>query len=372
MKFRTGKTNPPVAVVFSDSHLCSRTWKHRSIFSDSFFAFQQIIDFAVTSGLPLIAAEAEPIVFMHEQLQRLNSAGLDFYYVQGQHEMDNVPWLNLAGACGHHLHGKSVSLHPNITLRGLDYLPRDKLQQELQTLDDDFNVLVTHQVWGDFMGDIAMPQGDFSDIPHASLLITGDYHKTVYDNYKNKQNEAMRVYSPGATHLRAINEPATHSFGVLYADGSIKQQPLLSRIVETVEILSESDLAHFCGTALTRNDYFLSDDSLVECLPEVIRKPLLHITYSSKLDGSQLYTQVITHVRDRAHIFWKEIPPEKAEAVQTGVQADFSSGSAVTMCDIKQKPVVFNLAAELLLTPDDQYTRVLSQWAKKQLTNEGE
>ena len=135
------------AVIISDAHLQTRTWRHRPIFGDACHSFTQAIDYAIELQIPVIGAgdlidrrvnEPEPIVFLMDELSRLTTAGGKFYFTQGQHELDDTPWFNIGGADVIHVNKTSFRIHDSedgIPCYGLDYQPKDKLQEELDKID---------------------------------------------------------------------------------------------------------------------------------------------------------------------------------------------------------------------------------------------
>ena len=68
-----------------------------------------------------------PVTFFHRELDKLEEAGIDFYYLQGQHCSDDPPWL-----AGHrhavHLHKQVIDLDYH-TAYGLDFQPFGKLRK---------------------------------------------------------------------------------------------------------------------------------------------------------------------------------------------------------------------------------------------------
>jgi DNA repair exonuclease SbcCD nuclease subunit len=125
-----------VAAIFADGHLARRTWKHKPIEGDSYWGFQQICQRAVEEEVEFIIGagdlidkrlnEPEPIVFLQKMLKYLEGHGIDFLFVQGQHEMDtHEAWFNMASNAVH-LHKKTVNVG-EFYVYGLDYTPKDSI-----------------------------------------------------------------------------------------------------------------------------------------------------------------------------------------------------------------------------------------------------
>jgi DNA repair exonuclease SbcCD nuclease subunit len=220
-------------LIASDLHLSQRIWQHRPIFGDSYSSWRQLVQYAIDYEVTAVilagdlldrqSNTSEPVCEFAAGLNRLIEAGIEVFYVQGQHEMQEVPWASLAKGV-QHINDKLVDI-ARLKVYGMDFRSATQLQASLAQIPPEANVLVAHQVWSDFMGDIVHSQGSFADIPsHIELLITGDYHKTVCQQLPS----GMQVLSPGSTHMRAINEPA-EKYGHLLTvqdDGSVQWQAL--------------------------------------------------------------------------------------------------------------------------------------------------
>lgn len=368
----------PVAVVFADAHLCSRTWKHRQIFGDCEFAFQQVIDYAIEHNLPVVGAgdlidkrvnESAPIVFLKEQLAKLEEADLRFLFLQGQHELDRVPWFQL-GNNTEHIHCKEFMLGDSLKCYGIDFSPSDVFQKLLLEVPADTDVLFSHQVYADFMGSVTLPQGEFADIPYVKTLITGDFHKHVYDVYRNKDNEDLRVFSPGATHKRNISEPSEHYFGVLMENGAVLSVPLSSRHYEEYNLLTEEDIDRFMSDVSSYVKY-ASEKAIRLCLPPELETPLWRITYSA--DFNNIPRRVEEAVGDKAHLFWNEIPKKREDKQRVNVKATFASNTFVTMNDLLPDAVdpdknsqEYALASQML--DSDEPEKAILEWFQQRIT----
>ena len=330
-----------IAVLFADSHLSDRTWSHRPIYGDSYCSFEQIIDYAIDHELPLFGAgdlidrdlnRSEPIVFLSKQLQRLKEAGLKFYYTQGQHELADTPWLDIGDDNVKHLHHKGIKLS-GVRIYGLDYQPAGNLQQELDKVPKKTDLLIAHQVWSDFMGSIAAPQGGMHDVPHAMMTFTGDYHYTEEIQVRNKTGRMMTVVSPGSTCMRSIDEPPDKYFFVLMYDeeeGDLKveRKPIRTRpMVDWDEqIQRESQMERYLDT-IEHTLEEARDKFMDGCMdPETgsypaayhgMEEPLLRVIYSHRIEkGAKRIAEAIAKLPFPVHLFLKELPPEKPEVAE--------------------------------------------------------
>lgn len=313
----------PIAVCFADSHLQERAWAGRPIEGDSYYSFKQIIDYAVSNRIKTVIGagdlidrqqnRAMPIVVLGQQLERLDEFCGLFYYIQGQHELEQTPWL-ASFSNARHLHRNRLQLGPLVAC-GIDYQTADNLRADLELIPQGTDILFAHQTWTDFMGEKAATQGLLGDIPIVSTVYTGDYHHPMDINIVGATGQKMRVISPGSTCMQAIDEPVHKYFHVLYDDGSFERIRLKTRqLLEWQTLNTESDIDHFVSeidAGLTR----AASDAVDDGLPPEIAKPLLWLRYSHHV-AAAIRTRVPRAVADRAFLFYKENPPEPVEAVE--------------------------------------------------------
>jgi len=370
----------PVLVVFADAHMSARTWKHKHIFGDTYFGLKQVVDFAIDNELPLFGAgdlidkrenAPAPIVEFEKQLRRMSEAELTFFYIQGQHEYDQHPWLQL-GLSTIHMHEHVINLD-GLEVYGLDYQGGEVLQAKLDDIPKSVDVLVAHQVWSDFMGDVALPQGEFADIPHVRTLVTGDYHKCVLDDhhYRGKNGQKLLVFSPGATCQQKIDEPDKHHFGVLNDDGSIDIINLRSRKFDEHAVNNNDQVEELLGNV----DAFLegaADFASDNDLPPELHTPIWRIIYSHRV--SDVVRRLDKIVDGRAHLFYKEIPQEKEESKILEKVPDLKKGDVLTLesclsteVDPDEEPDAHALAARLLDADDPELE--VNRWLKEQMND---
>lgn len=302
----------PLVVMFADSHLADKAWVGRNVAGDSYFSLAQIVDFAcqhqvygvIGAGDLLDRAinRSEPVVRFHKELDRLQAANIPTFYIQGQHELQDQPWLS-AHPWPQHLNGQSVMLGI-WNFFGLDWHPADHLAIALGTIPSNTHVFVGHQVWAELLG--LHPEASVHDIPHAHTLFTGDYH--VYKQFKttNRQGHELLVISPGSTCAQSIDENPDKYFVVLCDDHQFRKVKLKTRRILEAETLNlPQELDRFLGDLADRLDPLWAETT---GWPEAVRKPLLRVTYSHRLSDCQ--RRVMAAVGERAHVFFKEMPPE--------------------------------------------------------------
>lgn len=320
-----------IAVVFADAHLQKRAWAHRPIEGDAYHAFEQIVSYAIERELPLIGAgdlidkrvnDAGPIVFLRDQLDRLEDHS-PLYFIQGQHEMDDPPWFSVSSSAKH-LHRKLREIR-GLAVYGLDFQPVDRLRPELDEIPKEADVLIAHQVWSDWMGDIANPQGSFADVPVVRTTITGDLHEWKIANVGGKDGQDLRVYSLGSTCMQDISEPVAKSFAVLKSNGRLERVALTTRpSIQVSHLIVESDVTSLLEE-LPKLLEKADDES--QGLPENLRMPLMRVTYAHHL--SDVPRRIANVVAGRAHLFWRELAPEKPKVVPK--VKEFSRGDALTL-----------------------------------------
>lgn len=171
-------------LVTSDVHLSDKIWKHRLIEDDSYYSWLQIVQMAIDHEVSAIILAGDildkqtnfsrPIKELLFGLGRLDQHDIDIIYNQGQHELQQMPWLAV-GVISNWIQAAPLTYGGGWTLDGCDYKNTEKLQEFLKSeraLNAD--ILIMHQVWRDFMGDMCKPQGEFADIPeNVRYLITG-------------------------------------------------------------------------------------------------------------------------------------------------------------------------------------------------------
>tara|TARA_R110002020_G_scaffold276042_7_gene491277 strand:- start:1560 stop:2696 length:1137 start_codon:yes stop_codon:yes gene_type:complete len=373
----------PLALIASDLHLKPKTWRHRPIVGDSYYAWEQIQEEAIQCGVGFVILAgdlldrqingSEPIIKLQQGIEKLGENDIKTLFIQGQHEYQEFPWASLS-AHAHHLAADGVEIGP-FWVEGIDYQSKETFRRALEECSEmgDQDILVMHQVWLDWMGERALPQGSFQHVrdlaPSLKTLITGDLHESRLEWYDNK---SLQLLSPGSTCMQSVAEPLQKYMYYLSEgdDGlpefervELKSRPFVrwEKKLETSE-----DVDDVVGKI---EDEFarVFDYADANKLPEEICTPIFHFTYSHEVADEVRRIEKL--LDDRAHLFWKEMPAvveDKAhmETLEMGVSA--------TMADMLREEVddekVRNLSERLLASPD--IFEELVRWQKEQLTNE--
>jgi hypothetical protein len=229
-------------------------------------------------------------------------------FLQGQHELSrSTPWLGIH-TWPMHVHKLCLEVAPYITAYGLDWTPAGKIRQELAQVPAEANLLLCHQVWGDFHGSAVEHECNFCDVPaHVRMLITGDYHKHLVLNAKNAGRN-MVVGSPGSTCLQAINEESDKACFVLYDDMALRSMPLKSRWVYRLGANTPEEL-----DSILKPDYASALYEPQDGVPASIAKPIVHVIYDNSIPNA--YARLERTFGKKAHLFAVPIRVEPEQVV---------------------------------------------------------
>lgn len=381
-------TSREIALIFADAHLQRKTWKHRPIYGDAYHGWRQIFDYALDHDIQHLFGlgdlfdsrinEPSPLAFAVEQFRRLQRGPkyLMLHYIQGQHELDDVRVLRIAEQLGvaEHIHGQPVDLPGGLIVWGMDYQPADRIQEALAQIPSHAHVLAAHQVWGDLMGSIALPQADFAHIPTVQQLWTGDYHQWVLDDYRGKEGQELKVLSPGATHqCPDISSPSDCYFVAVTADGNLHRKQLNTRMYADWHLANNDQLEEFLGDV----EAFLegaAEHAEQKHLPPELHTPLWRIIHASTLKDAERRINKV--VGDRAHLFYKEVRTDEESTVESAQQSFRSTGKALTLQSClaeevsqEEQPEVFALCQRLLDAGEgkEAVQQTLAAWKKEAL-----
>ena len=243
-------------LVTADWHIARGgcNWARRpEISGDTRFGMTQILKIARERDVEhiIVAGDvfdkrlqyADALYEMRWFLDELRRYNMTLYYVQGQHELSEPPLIAALAASdlAIHLDNHQVIINDK-RVRGLDYQHPLHVQQALETLIE-CDVLVTHQVWKDFLSD---DSGDawISDIGgDPEIVITGDYHDVVTRKYGDKI-----ILVPGPISLQRINEQVDKYVIILDERWVDEVVPLKSRKVFAIACVHESGVDNLIAT----------------------------------------------------------------------------------------------------------------------------
>lgn len=369
-------------LVTSDLHLSDRIWRHRPIEGDSYHSWNQVVDLAIRHDVDgvIIAGDildkqqnlSEPIQQLLKGLQRLCVARIPVYYNQGQHEYQQEPWMT-AGANTVWLQREDFVTSEGWRIVGCDYQNAENLQAFLKSNRAiEADILVCHQVWQDFMGEVGNPQGEFADIRgNAQVLITGDYHEHICQKFGN-----LIVLSPGSTHMRSISEPEEHEVFLLTLYNPINKPVIQSLPLYTRRLLrlNTRDCPSFNELKKQTEMLLRNNESYVEVhkLPEELCKPLIQLTHRS--EENELVQQFIQSFHALGHLFFKQVITDGNSEPEVIEYLDASDRVSLGNCldqfiDAQKKPLIHSLAVSLLQSPDPE--QALHRWLKELIDIDG-
>lgn len=312
-------------MVFADAHLDECIWTgRRDIRGDSKAAFQYLVGRAIEMRpqwlicagdlLDSVEPPSSVISFLNKQLMRLQGTDVRFGFVQGNHDYAIPSWADaLQLKHVQHLHRYRFELEDGSVCRGMDWQPADKLLQEAGSLTyQDAGLLICHQAWAEFMGE-SRCEGCLADLPVGADIVTGDFHETrSIMLQKVHYAGAVRVISPGATHLRTIAEPTEHFYFTLHADGW-KKRRIPGRPIQRERLGHETSF-----------DWFLDDwpkhleklREQGEKVPAAIVKPLVIVDFVDEIP--QAAQRLRKRLGDDAFLIARSYkrPPEGEEELQ--------------------------------------------------------
>lgn len=352
----------PLFVFCADLHLEDGAWSTRpAIYGDAYYSFEQIIDYCIANRLALVLGGdvlekkqnlARPITKLCEGLSRMQAADLKVYYIQGNHEYDrNASWLSVHPWAAH-LHEKSA-LIGDATVYGLDWLPRGEIQEAFKRIHAGMDILVTHQVWRDFMGDVGRTECELTDVHDVQIVLAGDFHVTKVIEGVNAQGKPIKMLSPGSTAMQDMGETHEKFFFVIgRQDGQIvfKPERLKTRGVVQHVVKDQETLDDLCAGKLVNEIHALIENAKSAGHHTDIQKPLVRVKFDKNLPDA--YLRIVTCVGDSAHLFCEAITEKSAARANIG--RDFAKNDLLqAVADlIGDDNESYKLAAALLASDD--------------------
>lgn len=352
----------PLFVFCADLHLEDGAWSSRpGIYGDAYYSFEQIVDYCIEHKLPLVLGgdvlekksnSARPIAKLFEGLSRMRSATVQVpvYYIQGNHEYDrNAPWLS-AHDWPIYMHEASFDIN-GVKVCGFDWLPRGDIQEAFKRVPQDTDILITHQVWKDFMGNLGRTDCELTDVYRVTTVLNGDFHVTKTVTSANAQGKTVTMLSPGSTCMQDMSESPDKFFfviGRIPTTGEIVFTPiqLKTRKFLNYTVKDQDTLDALCAGQLVKD----INDQLDDTLPANINKPLIRIKFDKQLPDA--YLRLITAVGDFAHIACEAIS-EKYSTAKTATRDSAKNDLLSALADlVGEDSEAYKLAAALLVAED--------------------
>lgn len=350
----------PLFVFCADLHLEDGAWSSRpGIYGDAYYSFEQTVDYCIEHDLPLILGgdvlekksnSSRPIAKLFEGLTRMQHRGVPVYYIQGNHEYDrNAPWLS-AHAWPIYMHEASFDIN-GAKVAGFDWLPRGDIQEAFTRVPQNTDILITHQVWKDFMGNLGRTDCELTDVHHVQTVLAGDFHVTKTVESTNAQGKPIKMLSPGSTCMQDMSESPDKFFFVIGRIPTTREfvftpVQLRTRRFLNYTVKDQDTLDSLCSGQLIKDINAQIDDTL----PAHINKPLIRIKFDKQLPDA--YLRLMTAVGDFAHIACEAIS-EKYSTSKTATRDSAKNDLLSALADlVGDDSEAYKLAAALLVADD--------------------
>ena len=317
----------PLFVFTADLHLEDGAWSTRpSIYGDAYYSFAQIVDYCIANTLPLVLGgdvlekksnAARPIAKLCDGLSRMQAAGLKVSYSQGNHEYDrNAPWLSVH-PWPVHMHTLSVEIS-GCLVHGLDWLPRGEIQEAFKNVPEGTDILITHQVWEDFMKGLGRTECTLADVHNVQTILAGDFHVTATVDGVNANGQPIEMLSPGSICMQDLGESPDKWFFVICAQPGARfhfeRKALQTRPFAKYTVADQEYLDQLCAGALSADISHLVAQTTPEMRVAGIDKPIVRIKFDKSLPDA--FLRLTTAVGDSAHLFCEALA-DKPGAQQT-------------------------------------------------------
>ena len=365
----------PLFVFTADLHLDDGAWSTKpGIYGDAYYSFDQIIDYCIAHKLPLILGGdvlerkqnlARPITKLCKGLSRMQAAQLNVYYIQGNHEYDrNAPWLSIH-PWPIHLHDTGVQFGAAcIGVWGLDWLPRGEIQAAFQQVPPDTDILITHQVWKDFMGNVGRTECELTDVHYVQTVLAGDFHVTKVAEGVNAQGQPIKMLSPGSTSMQDMGEDVQkfffviceHEGQIVFAPKKLNTRGAVNYVVKDADTLDE-----LCAGGFAKEIEAITRKAREGAYHPDVHKPLVKVKFDKRLPD--VFLRVTTAIGDSAHLFCEAITDRLAprqNQTRDAVKNDLLSALADLIGDENE---AYKLASALL-TADDPGKELDVQFSK--------
>ena len=352
----------PLFVFCADLHLEDGAWSTRpGIYGDAYYSFEQIIAYCIEHRLPLVMGGdilekkqnlARPIAKLCAGLTEMQNEELEVFYIQGNHEYDrHSPWLSVH-SWPIHIHNVPYNIR-GAQVYGLDWLPRGEIQDAFKQVPASTEILITHQVWKDFMGNLGRTDCELTDVHHVQLVLAGDFHVTKVAEGVNAHGKPIKMLSPGSTAMQDMGEDSHKSFFVIcrheeqivFAPKKLKTRDVINYVVKDAELLDE-----LCAGKLVKEINLLAENAKAGGYHTDIQKPLVRIKFDKRLPDA--YLRLMTAVGDSAHMFCEAIN-DKTYVKQPGTRASAKNDLLTALTDlIPENSAAYRLAAVMLAAED--------------------
>lgn len=328
----------------ADAHLRLRTWtSHPDLKCDSFFAFEQAVDYAVEHAKTVQCffllgdntdingdppdSVSEVLRFLRTQFDRLIAEGITIRYINAQHDSTTPSWE----AAVHVEPQRSNRMAFTIAGRrcyGLDFAPGDKLPALLKEIPEDTQWIFCHQVWQEFVNplvpaDASLAVFETLNLPKLQYVFTGDFHQTKRVDFKG-----YSVFSPGSGCLQELSEPLEKNFLIIDEDDQVHAIPLLTRqVFKWKDVATDERLANIITQLLELAD---NSQPMPRLWPE-LQKPIVSVKFSPDLEDAK--QRLESALAKHYHLFVKSTPRDEETAAPVNAeQLELAANSGLQGC----------------------------------------
>lgn len=237
-------------LAIGDLHLTDYIWRNQKhVYGDAASAFSEIIDLAIKERTALVLVgdifdnvtpEPHLIKFFRSQIDKMQSAGVDVYAIQGNHDLRPTPWPGAIHDFVQQI-GDGIPTDINgLSVVGLDYGPKSKFLERISALPKQFDVLFLHQAARQYLHYENAWNADLDDITSdIRLIVMGDIHVC----WDAKLKSGAHALYTGASHPRNISQVGQHSVVRVYTDGTWNRVPLQrSRRIQVFRLNTPQDV----------------------------------------------------------------------------------------------------------------------------------
>jgi DNA repair exonuclease SbcCD nuclease subunit len=334
----------------ADWHLAEGAWKSRpEIYGDAFESLYRLCEMCTTDDYIFAAGDlfdtkhpsAKTIVTAQQVLTRtyVNSV----YFIQGQHEMSEVPWF--FALSGHHLNlvnqriGGVISGSTQINIYGLDWSLGLHLQERLDHIGEqlkqnynknDFNILMLHQTCNAVVAgtgpdreqriaslDYRASELKDNMIPDGfDLCVVGDTHYHTEFQLIDKVGKAIRCLSPGSFAMQSLSETNTGQCFVMDADTcEITSQALYRRPYQEISIetpvafdqeirdrIKAKALVDQFNIPIIKYTIYENDADRISALKQACKNKVFPFFYILASETAEVTTDISTNAKDTTEL----------------------------------------------------------------------
>jgi DNA repair exonuclease SbcCD nuclease subunit len=229
----------PLFIFAGDLHLSHFIWSNaRQVVGDSQFGFSQVVDKAISYGVPLILTgdvfdsvkpDSQLVEFFRSEMERLRRANIVCYAIQGNHDRQVMPWYCAASDWPIHVGDARPFEIGGFVIQGLDYAVRDVIEEQMAKLAVQArlpDILLLHQACRQFIRFNGAWNFDTDWIPAGvRLACVGDLHAFL----QGTALHGCQVWYSGATHAREWPQTGPKACCLVDTELGVTRVPIVAR-----------------------------------------------------------------------------------------------------------------------------------------------